>query len=57
MKSRRLLGNPASSVSLSVSPTGEPKSFLSSVLSAPQGSRDIKAIQDFSPLFDSACTA
>ena len=52
MKSRRFLGNQASSTSsqdIAVKPTN---SFLSSALSAPKGT--VKVSVDYSPLFDSA---
>jgi len=52
MKSRRFLGNQASSLNsqdMAVKPTN---SFLSGVLGSPKGS--LKASVDYSPLFDSA---
>jgi len=52
MKSRRFLGNQASSLNsqdMAVKPTN---SFLSGVLGSPKGT--VKASVDYSPLFDSA---
>jgi hypothetical protein len=57
MKSRRFLGNQASSFSshdIAVGQHSSLNSFLSGVLGSPKGSVDSQPSLDFSPLFDSA---